>query len=185
MHARATHPVSPRKLTILCLPPKPLRIGEDSAAAQSPGSLNWVPSVVDPEVPKSSDPSPDSNGNATQEMPTLPTELLSCIVKFTLEADMTMLGVFNRVSYLFGKLASQFHPQIYIRETLAESLDLNNSNDNSISLMWLYKSAGYNSGLAMRLKELFKKNKKWIQAWVVLKSVGHGQYKITDIYWKT
>ena len=95
---------------------------------------------------------------------------------------MAMLGAFNRVSHLFRQLCTMFHPRIYIRDDLAESLAL--EGDISISVMKLYKAAGRSSGLSTRLKGLLCKNSQWMKAWIILSHVGFGMYKIKDIYWK-
>lgn len=87
-----------------------------------------------------------------------------------------MLGVFNRVSKLFQDLTLQFLPQIFIRESFAESLQLEHDHDNVISIMRLYKLAGRGSGLSLRLKELFGKNSKWMRAWVVLRHMAYGHF---------
>lgn len=75
-----------------------------------------------------------------------------------------MLGLFNRVSALFCDRAATFHHQVYIRESLAEDLELDKRNDCSIRILKLYKAAGRGSGLSKRLKELFGKDSRWMQA---------------------
>ena len=116
--------------------------------------------------------------------PALPTEVLSMIITCFLNQVMSMLGMFNRVSVLFRDLAAPFHPHIYIRETLAENLELDKNNNCSISVMKLSKAAGRGSGLSTRLKELFSKDSRWMKALIMLSHVAFGQYKIKDIYWK-
>lgn len=120
---------------------------------------------------------PCDDGNS--DMPNLPTEMLSYIIQLTLDADMSML---NRVSKLFQDVKSQFPPQIFIRESLAESLQLEHDNDNVISIMRLYKLGRRGSGLLLRLKELFGKNSKWMRAWVVLRHLDHGHFIIKDFF---
>ena len=97
---------------------------------------------------------------------------------------MSMLGTFNRVSLLFRELSISFNSNLYIREALAENLELDKEDDFSISVMKLYKAAGRNSGLSTRIKELFSKDNWWMKAWVVLTHIAFGQYKVKDIYWK-
>lgn len=141
-------------------------------------------SMALPQIENQQSGSQDNDMNRQIDMPVLPTELLSLIVQLTLESDMAMLGVFNRVSHLFKKLAEPFLPKIYLREALGKTLELDYDNDNSISMLKLYKSAGRASGVAIRLKELFCKNSKWMMAWLQLKHISHGQFKIKDIFWK-
>ena len=128
------------------------------------------------------DSHPYNDGNS--EMPNLPTELLSHVIQLTLDADMSVFGIFNRVSKIFQDLTLQFLPQIFIRESFAESLQLEHDHDKVISIMRLYKLAGRGSGLSLRLKELFGKNSKWMRAWVVLRHVTNGHFTIKDIFWK-
>ena len=113
----------------------------------------------------------------------LPPEILSRIITFSLNKDMAMLGTFNQVSLLFHELSAPFHPNLYIREGLAESLELDKEDDCSISIMKLYKAAGWNSGLSLRIKQLFGKDSRWMKAWILLSNVAFGQYKVKDIYW--
>lgn len=121
---------------------------------------------------------------SASEPPYLPTEILSMIIACSLNQDVSMLGLFNRVSALFRDQAATFHHQVYIRESLAEDSELDKRNDCSIRIMKLYKAAGCGSGLSKRLKELFGKDSRWMQAWVLISHVAFGWYKIKDIYWK-
>ena len=80
---------------------------------------------------------PYDDGNS--EMLNLLTDLLSHIIQLTLNADVSMLGIFNRVSKLFQDLTLQFLTQIFIRESFTESLQLEHDHDNAISIIRLYK----------------------------------------------
>ncbi|XP_049926648.1 uncharacterized protein LOC126406426 [Epinephelus moara] len=82
----------------------------------------------------------------------LPPEVLSRIIEFALIQDMSMLGTFNQVSRSFQALLAAFYPNLYIRETLEESLELDKENDFTISIMKLYKAAGRSSGLSARIR---------------------------------
>ncbi|KAL7396332.1 hypothetical protein ABVT39_004371 [Epinephelus coioides] len=94
----------------------------------------------------------------------LPPEVLSRIIEFALIQDMSMLGTFNQVSRSFQALSAAFYPNLYIRETLEESLELDKENDFTISIMKLYKAAGRSSGLSARIRELFGKHSQWMKA---------------------
>ena len=115
--------------------------------------------------------------------PNLPVLILSSIIQYSLMMDMTMMGTFNRVSSLFRELTLPFLPSIYIRDSLVESLNIEKDNDYRISISKLYKAAGRNSGLAVKIRELFSQNAKWFTAWIVIQHMSSGWYRITDIFW--
>lgn len=97
-------------------------------------------------------------------------------------SHMSMLGTFNQVLVTFQKLATQYQPQVHIREHLAEDLELEKQYECSISIVKIYKAAGSSSGLSVRLKELFGKNSRWLQAWIRIKHVFWSRIK--DIWWR-
>ncbi|MGH0120290.1 UNVERIFIED_CONTAM: hypothetical protein FKN15_060698 [Acipenser sinensis] len=142
--------------------------------------------LANPEVQSMANPLVDMVVNPDNEHGAqyLPSEILSKIIELSLNLDISMLGTFNRVSLLFRELSRPYHPNLYIREALAESLELDKENDCSISVMKLYKAAGRSSGLSTRIKELFGKDKRWMRAWILLSHIAFRQYKVKDIYWK-
>ncbi|MGH0140710.1 UNVERIFIED_CONTAM: hypothetical protein FKN15_071891 [Acipenser sinensis] len=142
--------------------------------------------LANPEVQSMANPLVDMVVNPDNEHGAqyLPSEILSKIIELSLNLDMSMLGTFNRVSLFFRELSRPYHPNLYIREALAESLELDKENGCSISVMKLYKAAGHSSGLSTRIKELFGKDKRWMRAWILLSHIAFGQYKVKDIYWK-
>ena len=77
--------------------------------------------------------------------------------------------------------AAAFYPNLYIRETLGESLELDKENDFTIGIMKLYKTAGRSCGLSARIRELFGKHSQWMEAWLILSYLSFGQYKVKDI----
>ena len=116
--------------------------------------------------------------------PNLPVLVLSTIIQCGLLMDMTMLGTFNRVTSLFRELTLPFLPSIYIRASLVESLNIERDDDYRISISRLYKAAGRNSGLVIKIRELFSQNTKWFTTWIVIWHMSSGWYLISDIFWK-
>ena len=119
-----------------------------------------------------------------ENIPYLPVEILKEIIKLTLDMDVTMFGTFNRVSSLFREVSKPYLPTIYIRDSVAQTLGLDNKGDFCISIMKIYKSCGRSSGLALRIKDLFGQNPRWMRAWVVLRHIAFGHYKVIHIFWK-
>ncbi|KAG1940192.1 hypothetical protein F2P79_016907 [Pimephales promelas] len=115
----------------------------------------------------------------TEDSPFLPLAVLQRIIEETLSLDMAMLGVFNRVSKTFRELAKPFHPSVYINESLAGDLKLNDSLMH-VTVRKIYKTAGRGSGLALRLKG-FSKRRNWPSARLVLRHMAYGRYLIEDV----
>ena len=130
-------------------------------------------------VPTSSEAEPDAS-------PTLPREIISVIIRCTLDLDMSMIGRFNRVSPLFRELTERHLPWIYIRPSLSDQLNIGQSHnaDTDVSVMRLYRAAGRSSGLAQQIRDLFSKNNRWTRAWMTLTYLAYGRYKVKDFFWK-
>ena len=95
-----------------------------------------------------------------------------------------MIGTFNRVSIIFRQLTSSFLPQIYVNDGLVDDLNLKKDEDCCISISRLYRGAGRNSGLAVKIKELFGKNSKWMSGWIIMRHLSHGWFQIKDFFFK-
>lgn len=80
-------------------------------------------------------------GMSEETTPTLPKEILSLIIKYTLNLDMSMIGAFNRVSPLFRELTGRHLLRIYMRDALSQNLDIATNHDNVISVMTLFRPA--------------------------------------------
>ena len=67
-------------------------------------------------------------------------------------------------------------PRIHI----APHINFDTSNRNPVSVRFLLRRAGRNSGIILRIKDIIK-DKNWANAWLRLQMTGINWYDITDI----
>ena len=72
----------------------------------------------------SPEPEPASESELSPGRPYhgLPDEILDKIVRYAVESDLTLIGLFNRVDEKFKTIVSRYYPRIYVNPYLLEKL---------------------------------------------------------------
>ena len=111
-------------------------------------------------------------------------ELLEKIIGYALEGDLSFLNVLNRVSQRFKNISSPFNTLLHISDYVGNAFGLLGAVNIVVSIRRLLRAAGSSSGLALRLRELFARNSRWINAWIQVIALPYSRFIVTDIFWR-
>ena len=114
----------------------------------------------------------------------MPVEILERILQFSCADDASNINIFNRLSSKFKSLVSRFLPVIHLNDYVAEGCGLLKSVNYNVSIRRLLKVAGFGSGVALRIRQLFSSRSRWINGWLRITALPFNKFVITDIYWK-
>ena len=131
----------------------------------------------------SPEPEPASESELSSGRPYhgLPDEILDKIVRYAVESDLTLIGLFNRMDEKFKTIVSRYYPRIYVNPYLLEKLSL-----KEISIKMLSKTTGRGSGVMHAIRSFFSNNQKWHNGWIQLEyDTVRDWYLVVDFYLKS
>ena len=126
----------------------------------------------------------------------LPLELVTKIVKYVLDDDLSMIKPLSQVHSVLNTVCKDYvrlYPErvrrynrlIYIHPQLQGDLQPNIDASLTVSVQKLCKKTGRHSGLMQNVRaHLRQEYKMWWTSWLVLVPLSYGWYRIDNVFWR-